>query len=119
MAPGLVEEFITAFTKEVNRQRRDNEAAQSAVHQELATVKRQLAGLLDAVAEGIRGPDPQNRLDELAARKEALLRALREPATSAIRLHPNLAQIYRKESNSSTTRSPIRRSAKRCRSCEV
>ena len=97
MAPDLVEEFITAFTKEENRQRRDNEAARSTVHQELATVKRKLAGLLDAIAEGIRGPDLQNRLDELAARKEALLRALEEPATSPIRLHPNLAQIYRQK----------------------
>ena len=94
MAPALVEEFITAFTAEVNRQRRHNEAARSAVHQELAAVKRKLAGLLDAVAEGIRGPDLQNRLDELAARKEALLRALEEPAASPVRLHPNLAQIY-------------------------
>lgn len=88
MAPDLVEEFVRAFAEEVNRQRRDDGAARAAQEQELAGVKRKLAGLIDAVAEGLRGPDLQSRLDELSARKEALLRTLKEPAAPPVRPHP-------------------------------
>ncbi len=57
MAPDLVQEFIAAFHAEINRQRREEDAARGSKEAELASVKRKLGGLVDAIAEGVRAPD--------------------------------------------------------------
>ena len=97
MAPELVEEFISAFHEEVNRQRRDAGAGRAGKERELAEVTRKLKGLVDALAEGYRVPGLQQRLDELEARRSALEQELEAPAPSPVRLHPNLAQVYRRK----------------------
>ena len=97
MAPALVEEFISAFHEEVNRQRRDAGAGRAGKERELAEVTRKLKGLVDALAEGYRVPGLQQRLDELEARRSALEQELAAPAPSPVRLHPNLPQVYRRK----------------------
>ena len=97
MAPELVEEFVAAFHEEVNRQRRDAGAGRAGKERELAEVTRKLKGLVDALAEGYRVPGLQQRLDELEARRSALEQELAAPAPSPVRLHPNLAQVYRRK----------------------
>lgn len=62
---------------------------------ELATVKRKLDGLIDAIAGGLRAAGLQQRLDELESRKSELEARLATPASPPVRLHPNLAQLYR------------------------
>ena len=69
MAPELVEEFIRAFQKEINLQRREDDALRDANRRELADVKRKLDGLIEAIADGLRAPGLQQRLDELEARR--------------------------------------------------
>lgn len=61
---------------------------------ELAEVVRKLNGLIDAIADGLRAPGLQQRLDELEARKRQLERDLTNVSTTPVRLHPNLAEIY-------------------------
>ena len=85
LAPELVEEFISAFHEEVNRRRRDAGAGRARKERELAEVTRKLKGLVDALAEGYRVPDLQQRLDELEARRSALEQELAAPAPSPIR----------------------------------
>ncbi|MFL5335391.1 MAG: hypothetical protein ACJ8H8_19950 [Geminicoccaceae bacterium] len=98
MAPKLVEEFVGAFHEEVNRQRRDAGAGRAGKERELAEVTRRLEGLVDALVEGYRVPDLQQRLDELEARRSALAQDLAAaPAPSPVRLHPNLARVYRRK----------------------
>ena len=97
MAPELVEEFISAFHEEVNRRRREAGAGRAGKERELAEVTRKLKGLVDALAEGYRVPGLQQRLDELEARRSALEQELAAPAPSPVRLHPNLAQVYRRK----------------------
>jgi len=63
----------------------------------LAVVTRKLDGLVDAIADGLRGPDLQRRLDELGARKKELGARLDAPAPPPVRLHPNLAVLYRQK----------------------
>ena len=58
---------------------------------------RKLDGLVDAIADGLRAPDLQRRLDELGARKKELEVRLDAPALSPVRLHPNLADLYRQK----------------------
>jgi site-specific DNA recombinase len=97
MAPDLVAEFIDEFHHEVNRQRQGAELERSGAQSELATVTRKLDGLVDAIADGLRAPDLQRRLDELGARKKELETKLDAPAPSPVRLHPNLTELYRQK----------------------
>ena len=97
MAPDLIAEFIDEFHREVNRQRQGAELERSAAKSELAAVTRKLDGLVDAIADGLRGPDLQRRLDEFGTRKKELAARLDAPAPPPVRLHPNLAVVYRQK----------------------
>ena len=97
MAPDLVEEFIRAFQKEINLQRREDDALRDAKGRELADIRRKLAGLIEAIADGLRAPGLQQRLDELEARRTAIEECLAASSTTPVRLHPNLAQVYRRQ----------------------
>ena len=91
----MVEEFVAAFHEEVNRQRRDETAARAGKERELAEVTRKLDKLIDALTEGYRAPGLQQRLDDLESRKAALEQELAADPPPPVRLHPNLAQVYR------------------------
>ena len=95
MAPEMVKEFVAAYHGEVNRHRREETAARAGKERELAEVRRKLDGLIDAIAEGIRGPGLQQKLDDLEARRAALEGELAADPPPPVRLHPNLAQVYR------------------------
>jgi site-specific DNA recombinase len=97
MAPELVEEFIRAFQREVNLQRREDDALREVQKRELANVKRKLDGLVEAIADGLRAPGLQQRLDELEARRKEIEEGLAAAPTTPVRLHPNLAQVYRQK----------------------
>ena len=58
---------------------------------------RKLNGLIDAIADGLRAPGMRQRLDELEARRVQLEQDLANVATTPVRLHPNLAQVYRRQ----------------------
>jgi site-specific DNA recombinase len=95
MAPEMVEEFVTAFHEEVNCRRRHETAARAGKERELAEVTRKLDKLIEALIEGYRTAGLQQRLDDLEARKAALEQDLAADPPPAVRLHPNLAQVYR------------------------
>jgi site-specific DNA recombinase len=97
MAPELVEEFIRAFQREINLQRREDDAVRDAKGRELADIKRKLNGLIEAIADGLRAPGLQQRLDELEANRIAIEECLAASTTTPVRLHPNLAQVYRRQ----------------------
>jgi site-specific DNA recombinase len=95
MAPEMVEEFVAAFHEEVNRARRDETAARAGKERELGEVRRRLDKLIEALIEGYRADGLQQRLDDLEARKAALEQELAADPPPPVRLHPNLAQVYR------------------------
>jgi hypothetical protein len=97
MAPELVEEFVRAFHQEINLQRREDEALRDAERRELSEVRRKLDGLIEAIADGLRAPGLQQRLDELEARRSEIEQSLAAVPASPVRLHPNLAQVYRRQ----------------------
>ena len=97
MAPDLVQEFIRGFHKELNLQRRQEDALRDAKRRELDDVKQKLDGLIDAIADGLRASGLQQRLDELEARRITIEQGLAAEPTSPVRLHPNLAQVYRRQ----------------------
>ncbi len=97
MAPELVKEFIAEFHREVNRQSRNREVDQGLQQREFDDVSRKLRGLIEAIAEGLRGPGLQAKLDELEQRKVTLEAVLAAALPPAPRLHPNLAELYRRK----------------------
>ncbi len=97
MAPDLVAEFVAAFTKEINSVRANADQTRKRQEQELAGITRKLDGLIEAIAEGFRAESLQQKLAEFEARKIELEDLLAGPAPAPVRLHPNLAEIYRRK----------------------
>jgi site-specific DNA recombinase len=95
LAPAYVQEFVHAFHAEVNRARRDAEIAAGIKRKELDEVNRRLDRLIDAIADGLRAPGLQTRLDELEYRKLQLQRELEATPSPAPRFHPRLSDVYR------------------------
>ncbi len=95
MAPDLVAEFVAAFTEEWNRLLAEQGAVNATRLRELDTVRRKLAGLIDAIADGMRAPGLQQKLDELEGRRAVLEAELARAPGTPIRLMPNLADVYR------------------------
>jgi hypothetical protein len=56
-----------------------------------------LSGLIDAIGEGFRAPGLQTKIDELERRRAELEAAIASAPLPAPRLHPNLAELYRKK----------------------
>ena len=97
MAPDLVAEFVAAFTKEINSVRAAADQTRKHKEHELAGITRKLDGLIEAIAEGFRAESLQQKLEEFEARKIELEDLLAGPAPAPVRLHPNLAEIYRRK----------------------
>jgi uncharacterized protein involved in exopolysaccharide biosynthesis len=96
MQPEHVAVFVQEFAAEWNRLVAEASADTALQHRELEVVERKLAGLIDAIAEGLRAPGLQQKLNELESRKVTLQGRLeRAPASVAPSLHPNLAEVYR------------------------
>ena len=62
----------------------------------LSDITRKLAGLIDAIAGGLRSPGLQTKLEELEAQKVALGTEIEASPPPAPRLHPNLPELYRR-----------------------
>ena len=97
MQPDLVAEFAEAYQQEVNRQRAGADAARERTARELAQVERKLAGLVEAIASGLRAPSLQQTLDDLEQRRAELSHQLAAAPAPLPRLHPNLAEVYRRK----------------------
>ena len=95
MQPEMVKAFVSAYTQEINAGRAGAEAERARRGRELTALTTKIEGLYDAVAEGFRSPGLLAKLEGLEAEKHALEQALAEPPPPPVRLHPNLAELYR------------------------
>ncbi len=97
MHPDLVKAFIAEFHAEANRIAAEGEQQAIAKRTQLADVTRRLDGLIDAISDGLRSPGLKAKLDQLEAEKAELEREVAEAPKPVPRLHPNLAEIYRRK----------------------
>jgi site-specific DNA recombinase len=97
MHPDFVAEFIREFHAELNRQRRDAELTINFKRRELEETCRKLDGLIEAIADGFRAPGLQAKLDKLEQTKARLQCEIEGAPAPSTRLHPNLAELYRKK----------------------
>jgi site-specific DNA recombinase len=97
MEPDAVKAFVSAYHQEINAGR-DAAAADALLHEaELVERQRKLQGLHDAIADGLRTPGLLAKLTALEAEVGRLQAAASAPAPSAVRLHPSLADDYRRK----------------------
>jgi len=94
MHPELVAAFCSAFIEEWNRCLADAGANAAACTRELRVVERKLANLVEAIADGLKAPGIQQKLDELEAQRAVLQAQLQAAPPAPPALHPNLAQVY-------------------------
>jgi DNA invertase Pin-like site-specific DNA recombinase len=97
MRPDAVAAFVAAYAAEVNQQRGDDSADRARLVAERTQVLRKLEGLYDAIADGLRTAGLKERLEALEARMAELDTAVAAPEPTPVRLHPNLAAIYRRK----------------------
>jgi site-specific DNA recombinase len=96
MQPDQVAVFVAEFTAEWNRLSAKAGAGRAGKQRDLEAVRRKMAGLVEAIADGMRGPAVQGRLDELEGRARVLEADLASVAAADLpRLHPNLTEVYR------------------------
>lgn len=95
MAPDLLKAFIEGFHEELNRKSAADDQRRLGSAQELAQVTRNLKGLYQAIADGLRSPGLQKELLALEARQSELETTMAAIPPPAPRFHPRLADLYR------------------------
>ena len=94
LTPELTATFVREYTAEINRLRSEAEAIHSGSRQRLDMVSRQIANIVDAVADGRANPALLDKLSTLEEEKARLESELNAPKPEPIRFHPNAAELY-------------------------
>ena len=97
MQPDAVAAFVAAFGREMNAKRGIATTQRAQLQAERTALQRKLEGLYDAIAEGLRTPGLKQKLEELEGRLTEIDVALSAPGPTPVRLHPNLAELYRRK----------------------
>jgi site-specific DNA recombinase len=98
LAPELIEEFARIYQEEVNRLAAEKSQSRAQDEGRLGAVQRKIASMIRAIEDGLYQPSMKSRMEELEAEKAALEERLASaPEAPVVRLHPNLAQVYREK----------------------
>ena len=97
LAPELVEQFARDFQEEVNRQAAELNQSRAQDQGRLEAVRRKIGSMIRAIEDGLYQPSMKGRMAELEAEKAALEERLAAPEPPTLRLHPNLAGMYRQK----------------------
>ena len=97
MDPVLFKAFAEEFAAEWNRLQAQAGAAQTHLRSERERVGRQIDRLVDAIADGEPAARLTQRLGELERRRLELEGELETTTAPAPRLHPNIAEAYRRK----------------------
>ena len=95
---GYVGEFIRTLNDEINPTRRDCGQRRHGLQREQRDLERRIDTLLDAFASGaLKGASVQAKLEALEARQGEVAKELAGLSEEPLRLHPNLADLYRQK----------------------
>src|SRR6266404_2104218 len=96
MAPELIAEFIRAYQAEINGAAKAAAARGGELKREAEGVARKIAGIMAAIEDGMYTPVLKERMKALEGRKAEIEGLLADAgAPSVIRIHPNMAEVYR------------------------
>lgn len=94
MAPEIVEEAMRAYAQETNRLNREQRSNGEAWRTELGKVEKQIARIVEAIADGMYHPSMKQKMTALEARKHDLTALLADAPRDKPDLLPNAACIY-------------------------
>ncbi|WP_180902318.1 recombinase family protein [Martelella soudanensis] len=97
MAPEMAAEAMRAYAEETNRLNRERRSNGNAWQAELAKVEKQIAQLIEAIADGMYHPSMKEKMTTLEARKAELASLLAEAPDDKPDLLPTAAAIYAKK----------------------
>ncbi len=94
MAPDVVEEAMRAYALETNRLNREKRSNADGWSAELARIEKQIAQMVEAIANGMYHPSMKDKLTGLESRKTELGKLLADVPDDKLDLLPNAAAIY-------------------------
>ena len=97
MAPDLVREFIRSYHDRLNERLGAEDARREGLRKKLSRIDRELAALVAAVKAGLLSDTLQAEYSQLEGNKRAIEQELATEPPPPVRLHPNLAETYRKK----------------------
>ncbi len=97
MDPALFKLFCDEFTKTANQLRGAKAAERTRKESDLRMVKSRLRRIVDAIAQGVAALTLKDELLALETRKATLEQELADWHEEPVRLHPNMAEVYRKQ----------------------
>ncbi len=95
MAPELVEEFIAEYHRELNRASGHRDVERQYGERELSRTESAIRQIIESIKAGFRTDAMREELETLDARKKELTVKLAATTRDPVRLHPNLAAVYR------------------------
>jgi DNA invertase Pin-like site-specific DNA recombinase len=97
MHPEMVRTFIDELHRELNRQAAEQDVHRDRAKHDLEKTDREIRRLIEAIKAGIPGAAVKNEMMTLEARRHDLLAQLQAAPPPMPRLHPNLAEVYRRK----------------------
>ncbi len=95
MEPELVEEFIAEYHRELNRSSGHRDAERRRQEKELHLADQGIRAIIESIKAGFRTDAMREELEVLDTRKKELTTTLASTTSNPVRLHPNLAAVYR------------------------
>ena len=93
----MVRTFIDEFHREVNRQASEQDVRRERATRDLEKTKREIRRLIAALKAGVPGAAVKDEITTLEARRRDLLGQLEAAPPPIVRLHPNIAEVYRRK----------------------
>ena len=95
MQPDCVKEFVAEYHRELNRLAATQDAQRAQLEADLARTRRSLHQLIEAIKAGVPGASVKDEIGELERRRSEIEAKLGAAPAPKLRLHPNLAELYR------------------------
>ncbi len=90
-------EFARDFQEEINPQAAAQSQSRAQDQAQLEAVRRKIASMIRAIEDGLYQPSMKARMAELETEQAALEQRLTAREPPRVRLHPNLAGVYREK----------------------
>lgn len=94
MSPEIVEDAMRAYAEETNRMNRQRRSNGDAWRTELSKVEKQIAQIVEAIADGMYHPSMKEKMTGLEARREELTSLLADAPADTPDMLPSASAIY-------------------------
>ncbi|MFC3061564.1 recombinase family protein [Paenirhodobacter populi] len=94
MTPEAAEAAVRSYAEELNRLNREHRASTAGWQNELAKIDRQIAQIVEAIADGMYHPSMKEKMTGLEARKHELTALLADAPRDMPDMLPSAATVY-------------------------